>query len=150
MGDRESTTEASGEVAVYSPWDDAGDRLAEWVIEHASLRGLHEVMCWRRKVILLEADRTVAQRRSDLSHAIAHVDLCHRDALNTKSEAAADRLAAKRLIHRQHLADALVWTAGRATWETAEILRVDLPTLNARLAHLHPAERAFLRRALAA
>lgn len=148
MGDRESTAEAPGSVAVYSPWDDAGDRFADWVIEHTSLQGLHEVMCWRRKVILLEVDRTVAQRRSDLSHALAHVDLGHRDALDNKSERAADRLAAKRLIHRFHLAEALRWTGGAANMEAAEMLRVDLPTLNARLSHLHPAERAYLRREL--
>lgn len=150
MGNREGVAQASGSVAVYSPWEDAGDRLSEWVIEHTSLGGLHEVMCWRRKVILLETDRTISQRRSDLSHAIAHVDLGHRRALDNKSERAADRLAAKRLIHRVDLADAMLWTEGRVTHETAEILRVDLQTLEARLEFLHPSERAFLRRALAA
>lgn len=148
MGDRKGAEEAPREVAVYSPWEDVGGRLSEWVIEHTSLRGLHEVMCWRRKVILLERDRTVAQRRSDLSHAIAHIDLGHRRAFDPGTETAADRLAAKRLILRVPLADALVWTQGAATEETAEILRVDIPILRARLSHLHPAERAYLRRRL--
>jgi hypothetical protein len=145
MGNRTGVA-ASGAVSLYSPWQDAGERLTDWVIERVQLHGLHEVMCWRRKVILLEADRSVAQRRSDLAHAIAHVDLGHRVALDSKCESAADRLAAKRLIDRAPLAEALAWTGGIATIETAELLRVDMPTLRNRLTCLHPAERAYLRR----
>lgn len=146
MGDRAGNPATPGVVGGYSPWDDAGQRLADWIIEHVSLGGLHEVMCWQRRVILLESDRTVAERRSDLAHAIAHIDLGHREALDRKNEQAADRLAAKRLIDREDLADAIKQTAGHITMETAELLRVDMATLRSRLTFLHPAENAYLRR----
>ena len=94
----------------------------------------------------MERDRTVTQRRSDLAHAIAHVDLGHRRALDRKSELAADRLAAKRLISRSELAAAIRATSGAIGHETAELLRVDMATLRARLTYLHPAENAYLRR----
>lgn len=135
-------------AAGYHPWNDAGERLGEWIIRRCDLGGLLEVMCHRRKVILLEQDRTKWERRCDLAHAIAHVDLAHRDNTDDKAEEAAVRLSAKRLIHRDDLARALRWTEGRATTETAELLYVDAHTLKARLTHLHPAERAFLRREL--
>lgn len=122
--------------------------MADWIIEHVSLGGLHEVMCWQRRVILLEADRTVAQRRSDLAHAIAHVDLAHHRALDRKSELAADRLAAKRLISHEELATAIKATAGHIGEETADLLRVDMATLRSRLTYLHPSENAYLRREL--
>jgi hypothetical protein len=148
VGDRAGNSQAEALADIYSPWDDAGARLEDWIIEHVSLGGLIEVMCWKRKVILLESDRTVAQRRSDLAHAIAHVDLGHRLALDRKNEQAADRLAAKRLISRQELVEAIKWTGGRIGQETAELLRVDIATLRSRLTYLHPAESSYIRREL--
>lgn len=147
MADRAGLQEASGIVG-YHPWEDAGLRHADWIIEHVSLGGPIEVMCWRRKVILLERDRTVSQRRCDLSHAVGHIDLGHRKSFDRASERAADRLAAKRLIALVPLGAALLWTDGRPTLETAEILSVDLPTLEARLTCLHPAEKGYLGRVL--
>lgn len=132
----------------YHPWDDAGTRYQDWVIRRCHLDGLHEVMCMERKVILLEAERTKWERRCDLAHAIAHIDLGH-GSFDDKSEAAAVRYAAKRLIHRDRVAEAVAHTNGDVTLETAEYLGVDMETLSVRLHHLHPAEKAVIRRHLA-
>lgn len=105
-------------------------------------------MCWDEKVVLLELHRGIAERRCDLAHAIGHLDLEHRgDTFNTKHEEAARRYASKMLIDLVPLADAMAWSESRD--EVAELLRVDVSTLNKRLEHLHPAERAFLQRRLA-
>jgi Zn-dependent peptidase ImmA (M78 family) len=133
----------------YNPWEDAGTRHGDWLIERVPLRGLHEVMCRKNKVILLEQDRTMRQRRCDLAHAIAHIDLDHTDSFDRKAEAAAVRYAAKMLIDLDPLADALAATGGRVTYDGAHLLGVDVETMTARLQHLHPAERAHLRRRLA-
>jgi len=104
-------------------------------------------MCWRRRVILIEHTRTVAERRSDLAHAIAHLDLDHRgDTFNRHHEDEANRYAANLLIDINALADAMAWSQDGD--EVAEILRVDTETLRLRLRHLHPSERALLKRRL--
>lgn len=132
----------------YHPWNEAGTMYGDWIIRRTSLGGLLEVMCWKRRVILLERDRTRAELRSDLAHALAHIDLRHRR-LDDKAEVAATRYAAKRLIARERVAAALAETGGEVTVETAEILDVDMETLFARLSYLHPAEKAYIREHLA-
>lgn len=133
----------------YHPWDDAGERHRDWLIRRCSLGGLHEVMCVERKVILLESERSKWERRCDLAHAIAHIDLGHLQ-FDDRAEAAAVRYAAKRLLSRDDVAAALAETLGDVTPETAEILGVDMPTLRARLTCLHPAERAAINLKLSA
>jgi Zn-dependent peptidase ImmA (M78 family) len=105
-------------------------------------------MCWKRRVILLENDRTKWERRCDLTHAIAHIDLAHRR-LDDKSEAAAVRYAAKMLIDLEPLSAALSMSEGQITPDAADALGVDEQTLMARLQHLHPGERGYLMRELA-
>lgn len=134
---------------MYNPWADAGERHGDWIIERAPLRGLHEVMCRRNKVILLEQDRTKWERRCDLAHAIAHIDLEHIDSFDRKSELAAVRYSAKLLIDLVPLGDVLAATGRRVTVEGAHMLGVDVATLTARLQHLHPGERGYLTRRFA-
>ncbi|MCW2542820.1 MAG: putative Zn peptidase [Frankiales bacterium] len=129
---------------MYSPWIDAGERHGDWTIERVPLRGLHEVMCIRSKVILLERNRTKWERRCDLAHAIAHIDLGHRGDFDRKAERAAVRHAAKMLIDLEPLGDVLASTGGRVTFDGAHALGVDVETMTARLQHLHASERAYL------
>lgn len=133
---------------MYSPWDDAGERHGDWIIERVPLRGLHEVMCIKSKVILLERNRTIRERRCDLAHAIAHIDLGHTNSFDRKTERAAVRYAAKLLIDLEPLADVLATTGGHVTYDAAHALGVDVETLTARLQHLHPGERGYLARRL--
>lgn len=130
-------------TVTYSPWDDVGERYPDWIVRLTDLRGLPELMCWDERVVLLEVDRTIAERRSDLAHAIGHLDLQHRgDTFNRKHEEAARRHAAKMLIDLHPLGEAIRWAS--CAEEAAEMLRVDEPTLRKRLEYLHVTERTYL------
>jgi hypothetical protein len=134
---------------IYDPGQDAASRFGDWVIRHHANLGVPEVMCPVRKVILIERDDSRAGRRCSLAHAIAHIDLEHQASagLTRWQEAAADRLACRRLIRIRHLVDAWRWSETFA--EAAHELDVEPRFLELRLRHLHPAERHFLQRAIA-
>lgn len=144
MADREGS---AGAVR-YEPGRDAADRYPEWVIRHRPLsHGIPEVMCRRRRVILIESRETWAAKRCSLAHAVAHLDLEHvateHGYFDRAQESHADQLAARRLITLEALAAALSWT--RFSVEVAAELEVDIRTLNTRQVHLHPSERAELK-----
>lgn len=133
----------------YDPGRDAATRYPDWVIRHRPLLGVPEVMCPDRRVILLERGHSAAERRCSLAHAVAHIDLGHTAAVgwwSERQEAAADRLAARRLMPIYPLTDAVVWSESRE--ELADVLGVDLHMLEVRARSLHPAERALIARAL--
>lgn len=97
--------------------------------------------------ITLAKGLTQAERRSTLTHELIHHERgCCAVEHQSKEEAAVERLAAKRLIGIEALADAMAWS--NDPHEVADELWVDVATLQARLTHLHPAERAFLKRRL--
>lgn len=98
--------------------------------------------------IVLNPDQSQVERRCTLAHELAHIELGHRGGCVAKHESQARRLAARRLIKVEHLADALLWSQNRH--EVAEVLWVDVDTLDTRLAHLHPAERHYITQRLAA
>lgn len=142
--------EGGARTLTYDPGHDAAVRLPDWVIRHHDLRGIPEVLCPIRKVILVERSDTRAGRRCSLAHAIAHIDLEHRSVnglISGRQELAADRVAARRLINVRHLADACTWA--ETFEECAFELDVEPRYLALRLERLHPAERHFLRRRLA-
>jgi Zn-dependent peptidase ImmA (M78 family) len=133
----------------YEPGRDAADRYPDWVIRHRPLsHGIPEVMCRRRKVILIEAEDNWPAKRCSLAHAVAHLDLGHTTTptgvFERDQEIDANQLAARRLITVDALVAVLSWT--RYDTEIAAELDVDLATLYMRKAHLHPAELARLRR----
>ena len=106
------------------------------------------------RAIVLDDRLTRVGRRVVLAHELAHVDLGHAemawfgvktDDLGRLLESQADRLAARRLIQVNDLADAIA--ASEDTWTVAEELDVDVDTLWIRLRHLNPRERAVLREA---
>lgn len=133
----------------YEPAKDAAARYSDWVIRHRPLTaGIPEVLCRRRRVILIESRQSAVGKRCSLAHAIAHLDLGHVATpgghFGRSHEIDANQYAARRLIPVDELADVLSWT--RLTTEIADELRVDLATLRTRQTHLHPAELAQLRR----
>lgn len=141
MDDRSSVTR----TLTYDPGADAAQRYPEWVIRHRDLRGVPEVMCVERQVILLEDSHDRSARRCSLAHAVAHIDLGHQAAkgvLSARQELAADKLAARRLIHAEALADAVLWADSFA--DLAAELDVDDRTLLIRLTHLRAAEQRLL------
>lgn len=136
----------------YDPGRDAAERYPDWVIRHRPLGGtIPEVMCRRRKTILIETTHDWASKRCSLAHAVAHLDLEHQAASSSSTfdrwmEREANGLAALRLIPLRALADVLCWT--RDPREIAHELVVDLATLEVRRRHLHESERGYLRRAM--
>lgn len=114
-------------------WDDMEDRLG-----HTNFAA---------GCITLTTGMTQAERRSTLTHELIHLERgqCSPEH-DRREEAAVNRLAAKRLIPIERLAEALAWSGDPS--EVADELWVDVPTLEARLTCLHPAERAFLNRRL--
>lgn len=139
---------AGGKGALmYDPGADAARRFPDWVIRHRPLHGVPEVLCPRRRVILIDSATSWPAKRCSLAHAVAHLDLGHQataqhGALSRWMEREANGLAARRLIPVQALADVLCWT--RNAFEVAEELGVDVATLEVRRRHLHPSERSYI------
>ena len=144
MADRQGSAGALS----YDPGADAAARYPDWVIRHRQLGGIPEVLCRRRKVILINNAHTWPAKRSSLAHAVAHLDLGHATTASAyfekREERDADQLAARRLITLDALAEVLCWT--RDYGEIAEELLVDVFMLKVRERHLHVAERHYLRR----
>ena len=67
--------------------------------------------------------------------------------LAAREESAVEQEASRLLIDLDALADALKWAHNLP--EAADVLWVDVPTLQVRLDHLHPAEQAWLTNQLA-
>lgn len=93
--------------------------------------------------ITLAIGLTQAERRCTLTHELIHHERGQvLEQYHDREEAAVERESAKRLIGLEQLGDALAWSNDMG--EIADELWVDVPTLQARLTCLHPAERAYL------
>jgi hypothetical protein len=136
----------------WDPYAYAGEQHPDWVIRFDYLRGIPEVMCWRRKVILIDPDYNAEYsgkhgRRSCVAHALGHIELMHQGSvLDRKEELAACKWAAGMLIGVEQLADAATWRGWQVGEDLAHDLRVDLDTLITRIgmARCHPAEKSYL------
>lgn len=98
------------------------------------------------RTIWLHRDLTPAARRCTLQHELIHAargdEKCDDHVLDARQERLVDEMAAILLIDLDDLADALVWSSGKA--EMCAVLNVDRPTLTARLRYLSDAEHAYL------
>lgn len=136
-------------AAAYSPWRDAAERYPDIHIARCRLPVASATWVPEQRVILIEQSLPRAERNAVLAHEIAHIDLGHRgvdltDWTSWKHEVAADKLAARRLISIDGLADAS--RICKTAEEVAEYLEVTLPLVKLRLQTLHPAERAQFER----
>ncbi|WP_293783621.1 ImmA/IrrE family metallo-endopeptidase [uncultured Aeromicrobium sp.] len=130
---------------MFHPYQYAGEHHPDWVIRFDDLHGIPEIMCWTRRVILIEHAHDQRERRCSLTHALGHIELEHRGSeFDTKEEESADRWAARMLIDLENLAHAAQWRGWIVSDDLAHDLRVDRRTLDARLRTLHPNERAYL------
>jgi hypothetical protein len=100
------------------------------------------------RLIVLARGLTQAERRSTLVHEHVHLERGDIGPCTPRQEASVDQAAAHRLIDAVALGDALCWA--HDIYEAADELWVDVATLRTRLAHLHPSEKHYLRRRLAA
>lgn len=99
--------------------------------------------------VSLQRGMTQAERRSTLTHELVHLERGPAvRGYGVREEREVDKEAARRLLPDvRAVGEALAWAS--CLEEAADELWVDLGTLRARLEHLHPAERAYLRRRLA-
>ncbi len=113
--------------------------------------GEHGRWYQRLKVMALRRGLTRVERRCAVAHethhALASDEPTGISYFDARAEAAADQAAARSLIALDALTRAVLW-AGHLS-EVAEELDVTLALLTVRLEHLHPTERAHLKRALA-
>jgi hypothetical protein len=137
---------------IYDPGKDIAQRYPDWVVRHESLRGVPELLCPVRRVILIEKGMRRAERDCALAHAIAHLDLGHDLTMDRRAESreeqAADDLAAARLLPVWRLAEIGIWAlSGR---EAAAELGVTENLLLVRWDNRTPDERRYLEVRMAA
>lgn len=132
---------------VFHPWH-ALRALTSWtLLWSAPASGARAEVHWPSRTITMDPLLLQAERRSALTHELGHIERGPFPCWATdREERAVDATAARRLIDIRALGDALVWS--QDPHEVAEELWVDVPTLEARIAHLHPSERHYLRRRL--
>lgn len=101
-----------------------------------------------QSAILMDSRLNQVRRRCALAHELAHVERGDGECsfANGKQEIEADLMAARWLIHREALLDALRWSDDKH--EVADELWVTADLLQVRLDHLHPNEKHYLRRML--
>lgn len=131
----------------WNPYEYAGEHFPDWVIRFDDLHGIPELMCWERKVALIDQTDDKYKRRCSVAHFLGHLNLMHKGSvLDGKEEVAANKWSAGMLIGIHQLADALDWHHYEVNLGLAKDLRVDPWTLQTRLsmAKTHPAERPFL------
>lgn len=131
----------------YHPWRHLRS-LSAWNLVWATLPveilGLTD---FERRRITLDPRQLQAERRSTLAHELVHVERGPvSQAYLEREEEAVNAEAARRLIGIRELGEAMAWSED--PHEIADELWVDVPTLEARLRHLHPSERAYLMRRL--
>lgn len=131
---------------MYHPWGRLRD-LAHFTLHREHLpEGVLGETDFDAKTVTLAIGLDQAERRSTLAHELEHIERGW-SPCDVRTECQIERAAAVKLIGIRDLGEAMAWASGLE--EAAEELWVDVPLLRARLAHLHPAERAYLRRRLA-
>jgi hypothetical protein len=103
-----------------------------------------------RRAIVLRTGLLLVEERATLWHELVHAERGDEpcDRWDDRQEGRCTREAARRAIGVRDLADALVWSS--CEHEVADELKTTTELLRARLEHLHPAERGYLRRRLEA
>lgn len=132
---------------VYHPWR-RFRALARWTLQQADLpEGVHGQLRWSTRTVTLDRRLSQVQRRCTIAHELVHIERgpvpCSAW-LAEREEAAVEQEVARRLIKLKDLGEALAWA--RHASEAADVLWVTEDVLRVRLEHLHPAERAYLKR----
>lgn len=128
---------------LYHPW-----RVADEMGMRVIVRELPDEMwgAWHApsRTVILDRRLSQRERRCTLAHEIVHAEAGDSCRQNAKVELSVHRIAARRLIRREHLAEAARWA--RSTHELADQLWVDDYTLSVRLGALTEAEASVLER----
>lgn len=129
---------------MHHPWR-AFKALSHYTLHWAYLPdGILGFTDYTRCAVVLTKDMTQAERRCTIAHEVEHIERgpahpSHR----AWDEREVDKAVARKLIGIRDLGEALAWTS--CEHQIADELWVDVATLRARLAHLHPSERHYLR-----
>lgn len=134
---------------MHHPWREFR-ALADWTLQSALLPlDFVGITDFDDKTVTLDRRLLQAERRCTIAHEIEHIrrgPVPTDPVLAAREEEQIDTAVARKLISLEQLGEALAWSANMQ--EAAAELWVDLPTLEARLNHLHPSERHYLRRRL--
>lgn len=133
---------------MYHPWR-ALRSLVDWTLQWQASDLVDGVTHFPSRTITLDPRLLQVERRCTITHELVHIERGPVPAdprLAAREESYVEQEAARRLITLEALADALAWCHDE--YEAADELWVDVDTLRVRLAHLHPAEVAHLRRRL--
>lgn len=129
---------------------DTAAGMDDWIVRQERLPGtLLGDISFPDHTIRIDVDLPPAVRRSTLAHELVHArrgPLPANPVLAAREEHAVDKAAARWLINLDDLGEALAESDD--LYQVAELLDVDPDTLRTRLEHLHPSEKAFLRRRL--
>lgn len=133
---------------MHHPWR-ALRPLKQWTLIWSILPGdTLGITDWSTRTITLDPRQLQAERRCTIAHELEHVrrgPLASTDPRHvSREEEQVNRAVARQLISLERLGDALSWSLD--PHEVADALWVDLDTLHTRIEHLHPSERAWLRR----
>lgn len=107
--------------------------------------------CWPASTVTIDPTYPPPAQRCTLAHELIHVErgpVLDEPVLTAREELAVEKETARRLIDVRDLGEAMA--ESDQLGHVAELLHVDPDTLTVRLTHLHPAERAYLKRRLAA
>lgn len=144
MSDRRSKV-----ADMYHPWRHFR-AMARWTLQQADLpTGRAGVTNWPTGTVTLDRRLSQVQRRCTIAHEIVHIERGPVPAdtrLVAREEMAVEQEVVRRLIPLEDLGEALAWARSKA--EAADVLWVTEDVLQVRLDHLHPAERAHLKRRL--
>lgn len=131
------------------PWREFRS-LTDWTLTWAALPArIMGLTCWTDQTVTLDRTLLQAERRCTIAHEVEHIrrgPVPAEPVLAAREEAAVEQAVARRLITIRALGEALAWSQHPAV--VADELWVDEDTLRVRLEHLHPAERAYLKRRL--
>lgn len=140
-------------MTIYHPWRHAGQH-PQLLIAHLRLPQGSSWWLPADRAIVLDDRLLQVERRCRLAHELIHAEDGdeHLDdpVLDARREVRVRRQASRLLIDLQVLGEALAWHGEQNLTGVADECWVDMETLRARLDGLHPAERGYLRRRLAA
>lgn len=135
-------------MTLFHPWRAFGGKKSWTLHWRVPPSGARAECHWPTQTIIMRPDLLQAERRSVLAHELEHIERGPFPGwAREREEEAVNAAAARRLIGIRALGEALAWSLD--PHEVADELWVDVPTLQARLRHLHPSERHYLRRRLA-
>jgi hypothetical protein len=132
---------------MHHPWRRFRELLPDWDLTSTPLpAGMLGATDAGARRIYLDSRQLQAQRRCTLDHELHHAEAGDAGCQHPKREAAIAQASARRLLPLELLLHVLPWA--RSVAEAADECWVDVATIRCRLEHLHPSERAAIRRAV--